>query len=247
MRALHYPSSGFKADVPFDRLGFFATSPDVGREAKLPQRLAHFLIVIPFVQTQALRALLGRAWAFHHQTVHGLFDQLHIMPIGARDHQTDRHSVGFGQQAAFDATLGAVGGIGARFFPPRAALSSSPHPCSASSSQSPSGPQIGPPRLSTTSKRPQRPPILGTDHAPWNGDTTRWRPTRPTDTRSAARRKSHRHTADPGSGASPRRSDGGCGASGARARARPTTHRTPEILRLLCSPPPAAVSFLFVS
>jgi hypothetical protein len=74
MRALHYPASGFKADVPFDRLGFFATSPDVGREAKLPQRLAHFLIVVPFVQTQALRALLGRAWAFHHQTVHGLFD-----------------------------------------------------------------------------------------------------------------------------------------------------------------------------
>ena len=30
------------------------------------------------------------------------------MPIGARDHQPDRHAVGFGQQAAFDAALGAV-------------------------------------------------------------------------------------------------------------------------------------------
>src|SRR6185295_15629411 len=141
------------------------------------------------------RAFLARAGAFHYQAVHGLFDQLHVMPIGTRHSQADRDPLGFGQQAAFDAPFGAVGGIGAGFFPLRAALWSALRPYSTSSNRSPSTPQTVPPRLSTTFERPRRPPRLETEHAPWNGDTTRSRPTRPTDTRSAARRKSHRHTA----------------------------------------------------
>ena len=111
----------------------------------------------------------------------------------------------------------------APFFSPRAALSSSPHPCSASSNRSPSNHQTVPPRLSTTSEKPRRLPRLGTDHAPWNGDTTRWRPRLPLTPRP-------QHVEN-GIGTLPirvpvaslRRSDGGCDASGARARALPTT------------------------
>src|SRR4030095_4225883 len=161
---------------------------------------------------------LVRAWGFSPQAFHVLFDQLHVMPIGARQSQADRDPMGFGQQAAFDTPFGAVGRIGACFFPLPAALWSSLHPYSTSSNRSPSTHQTVPPRLSTTLEILRRPPILETDHAPWNGDTNRSRPTRPTDTRSAARRKSHRHTADPESAASPHRSDGCCGASGALAR-----------------------------
>jgi hypothetical protein len=169
------------------------------------------------------------------------------MPIGARDHQPDRHSVGFGQQAAFDATLGAVGGIGARFFPRRAALSSSPHPCSASSSPALAGPQTVPRPLATAVETLPLSPTAETDHVRWNADTTRWRLRPPTDTRSAARRKSHQHTADPGSAACPHQSDACSCVSAAGVRALPTTHRTSEILPLLCSPLPAFASFFSVS
>ena len=72
MRTFPHPSSRFEPGVAFGRLGFFVPCPNVGGEAKLPQRRPHFLIVLPCVQTPALRALLGRARAFHHQTVHGL-------------------------------------------------------------------------------------------------------------------------------------------------------------------------------
>src|SRR5215207_6640490 len=169
------------------------------------------------------------------------------MPIGACDHQPQRHPVSLGQQAALDAPFGAVGRIGPGFFPPQAALSSSPHPYSTNSSPAPSGHQTAPPQLSTTSGILRLSPILGTDHAPWNGDTNRSSPRPPTDTRYGVRRKSHRHTVDPGSGVSLRQSDAGCGASAAAAQAPPTIRRIPEILRLLCSPRPAAVSSLLVS
>src|SRR6266478_3189582 len=59
------------------------------------------------------------------------------MPIGFCHGQADRYAVGFGQQAAFDAALGAVGGIGSRFFPRPAALSSAPHPYLTSASPLP--------------------------------------------------------------------------------------------------------------
>ena len=159
--------------MPLHGLGFFPPGPNVGREANLLQRVAHFRVVVPFVQTHPLRALLRRAGAFDYQAVHGLLDQLHVMPIGARHSQADRDPLGFGQQAAVDAPFGAVGRMGAGFFPRRAALSSSLPPYSTRATRSPSNPHTVPPRLSTTLAIPRRPPILETAHAPWKGDTTR--------------------------------------------------------------------------
>ena len=61
MRALHHPTSGFNASVPFHGLGFFAPGPNVGREAKLLQRVPHFRVVVPFVRhIPCGRFLVGR-------------------------------------------------------------------------------------------------------------------------------------------------------------------------------------------
>jgi hypothetical protein len=41
----------------------------------------------------------------------------HIVAIGALNRQTNGYPMPFREQAAFDPTLAAIGGIGARFFP----------------------------------------------------------------------------------------------------------------------------------
>jgi len=246
MRALHHPASGSEAGVAFNCPGFFPTRPDVGRKAKFPQGVLHFLIVVAFVQTHPLRVVLGRTWPLHYQALYGLLNQSHVMPIGPCHGQADRYAVSFGQQAAFDTALGAVGGIGPRFFPLQEELLSSPHPCSASSSLALSGHQTVPPRLSITSGRLRPPPILETDHGPWNEDTNRRHLTLPTDSPYARRRKWRRRTADRGLGGVPRQSDACSYAWAARAPTPPTVHRQLETLLSLCSPALDCAPFLSV-
>jgi hypothetical protein len=115
--------------------------------------------------------------------------------------------VAFGQQAAFDPAFGPVGGIGPGVFPPPRALWSSPRPYSASASQSPSAHQTAPPPPSTASGTPRLPPILGTGHEPWNGDTNRWHLRRPIGSPCVRRKRWHRHTADRGPGAARHQND----------------------------------------
>lgn len=247
MRALDHPPSRFKARLTFDALGFLTSRPNMRRESKLFQDGADFLIIVALVQTHSLRTLLSWARSVHRQTIHGLFHQLHIMPIGPRNDQADRHAVSFGQQTAFDPAFAAVGRIGSRFFPHRVALSSALHPSSTSASPALSAHQTFPRLLATTAGTRLLAPTAETDHARWNADITRWRLRLPTDTRSAARRKSHRHTAGPGSVACHHQSDAGFWASAPGVQALPTTRRTLEILPSLRSPLLAFASFLPVS
>jgi hypothetical protein len=153
-----------------------------------------------------------------------------------------------GQQTALDPAFGPVGGIGAGFFLPPAEPSSSPRPCSATSSRSPSARQTVPPLPSTTSGIPLLPPILGTDHAPWNGDTSPWRLRLPTDSPCARHRRWHRRTADREPAAAHHQSDGCSRASALPVGGRSKVHPRPGSWTSLCSWPPAgaAVSSLLL-
>ena len=93
------------------------------------------------------------------------------MPIGAFHRQTDRDPMPLGQQAAFDAGLAPVGGIGPRFFPAQAAPWSSPHPSPASPTRCRAAHQIARRPLAIISERRPLPPRPETDHAPWNART----------------------------------------------------------------------------
>jgi hypothetical protein len=222
MRAFHHPSSGSNPRLAFERPRFFTTRRYVGREANLAQRLPHFLLVVPFVQTHALGPLLGGAGPLHHAAVHRVFHQFQVGAVGPGHHHAHGHPVALGQQTAFAPALGPVGGIGAGFFPPRVGPSSSPHPCSASSSPAPSIPHTVPPPPATASGIPPRLPTPETGHGPWNGDTSPWPPERPPDSRYASHRKWPRHTGDREPGVA-RRQSAGC--SEARARRPPTRPR----------------------
>jgi len=155
--------------------------------------------------------------------------------------------VRLGQQTALDPALGAVGGIGPRFFPRPAGPSSSRHPYSTTSSPALAGHHTVPRPLATAGETLPLAPTAETDHALWSVDTSPWRLRRPTDTRSAARRKSRRRTVDPGFAACPHQNDACYCVWAVRVQALPTTRRTPEILLLLRSLLPAFASFLSVA
>src|SRR5439155_13499245 len=134
MGPFYSPPPRFEACLAVDDLGFFAPCPNVDGKAKLLHYLPYFGVVIPFVHTHPLRLLRRHGGPLNHDTVQGRFDQLHIRPIGSRDHHAEGHAVRFGQYAALDALLGPIRGIGAGFFPPLTAPSSGRRPCSTSSS-----------------------------------------------------------------------------------------------------------------
>lgn len=92
-------------------------------------------LVVPFVQTHALRLVVCRLRAFNDDTLQSRAHQFHVMPIGAIDRQADGYAVSFGQQAALDAIFASVSRVGAGFFSRPTGLWSSHRPCS--------GPSVG--------------------------------------------------------------------------------------------------------
>jgi hypothetical protein len=107
-------------------------------KAKFLQGITDVLIVITFVQAHALWLLTRGLRALDNDAIERSPHQFHVMPVRPLNRQSKRHAVAFGQQAALDPAFGAVGRIGAGFFPRRVAPWSSPRPCSARPNQSPS-------------------------------------------------------------------------------------------------------------
>ena len=95
------------------------------------------------------------------------------------------------QQAALDAPLTPVGGIGAGFPHPEA-IWSWPRPCSTSSSPDLSVRRSVPVPPATVPGIPQRPPIPESAGAPWSRNRCPWRPALSTDSWCAAHRRCHR-------------------------------------------------------
>src|SRR5713101_1194917 len=160
-------------------------------KAKLLNYLAHLIIVVPFVQTETLRFLLGWLRTFHGNTGQRILSQFHVVAVGAAYVQTNGYAVGIDQQAAFGAALGPVGGIFARLFPPRGVPWSCTRPCSARTNRCLSSNRIPTSLPSRSQKRRRLRPILENGRAPWNQDKTWWHPALSIDSPFVEQRKSH--------------------------------------------------------
>src|SRR5438034_8544859 len=169
MGPFYYPPPRFEARLVFEGQGFFAPCPNVGGKAKLLHYLPHCGVVIPFVQTQPLGLLRRHGRTLNHDTTQGRLDQLHVRPIGSRDHQAEGHAVRFGQHAALDALLGPIRGIGAGFFPPLTAPSSGRRPGSTNSSLRRVTRQSVPLPPATALETPPRRPSTESGHERSNG------------------------------------------------------------------------------
>src|SRR6266852_5528941 len=172
MRTFHDPSARFFKNLALEFLRLFSARANMSSKAKLLNYLAHLIVVVPFVQTETLRFLLGWLRTFHGNTGQRILSQFHVVAVGPAHVQTHGYAVGIDQQAAFGAALGPVGGIFARLFPPRGVPWSCTHPCSARTNRCLSGNRIPTSPPSRSQKRRRLRPILENGRAPWNQDKT---------------------------------------------------------------------------
>src|SRR2546423_3857086 len=122
MTPFHHPAPRFEAGFFIDGFGFLSSWANLGRKAELAQDVADFVVVLPFVQTHPLRVVLGRLWTLDDDALDRRTQQFHIVAIGALNRQTNGYPMPFREQAAFDPTLAAIGGLGPVFSPPKGAL-----------------------------------------------------------------------------------------------------------------------------
>ena len=140
--AFHHPAARLESGLFLDGLRLFATTADVGGEAELLQGISHLIVgAAPvsstgqaLVQAHTLGLVRTGLRPGRRQTLQRGPEQFHVMAVGPVHRQTRRHSLGLGQQAAFDAAFAPVCGIETRFFPSPGALWSWPRPYSPNSS-----------------------------------------------------------------------------------------------------------------
>ena len=221
---VHHPAPSLEPGFLFDALGLFAATADVGDEAELLQGAPHLVNVVPLVQAHPLGILWTGLWSGYRKAVHRGSHQLHVMTVGSV-HCQSHWNRGLSQQAALDAPLASVGGVGAGFSPRPGAIWSWRRPYSPNSSPDPSVRHCVPVPLATTPGTPQRQPIPESAGERWSRNRCRWHPGLFTGSRCAARRRCHwrRCGREPGDGR--RRTDGCSHTQGATAPTLPTTHR----------------------
>ncbi len=90
MCSFHDLSARFEPGSPFDRPGLFSMCANMGGKAKFVEDVAHFIVVIPFIQAHALRVLLCRLRALNDDALDGRASQFHVMAVRSLDLETNR-------------------------------------------------------------------------------------------------------------------------------------------------------------
>src|SRR5712692_4906144 len=230
----HHPAPRFFLSSPLELLGLFAARTNMRCEPKFCQEVVHFLKVVALVQTHALWLCLRGHWPIWHNVFDGFARQFHIVAIGSCDGQTNRHTVSLGQQATFDATFAAIGGVRPAFFPHPAALWSWHHPCSASPNPALSIHQSVRRRVPRISKRRLPLPIPEIAHGPSNPNTGRFHPGLSIDSRCVGHRKCHPRIFGPAPVDVRRQSDGYSGGQAVTVETLPRVHRSCESSLWFC-------------
>src|SRR5262245_32880032 len=179
------PAPCFAASLLLERLGFFSPCADVGGEAKLVQESPNLIIVVAFIQTQALRRLGCRVGPLNGDTLERSAHHLEIIPIRAVDGEPEGDALAIGEHAAFGPRFPAIGGVLAHLFPPQGGLWSSRRPSRATPSQCLARRHIPRGPVPTTPRRRRRLSTLESDDAPRCASTSPWRPGHPTGSRCA--------------------------------------------------------------
>src|SRR5919108_2832785 len=115
------PASMVARDRPLLPL-FFPPGPNVWDVIMLCSDLATLVIIIALVQTYMLRRLRRGLRPLHYDSVQGLSQQLHVVPIGPCHHARQGNALPLRQHATLCPALATVRGMGARGLPPNGAL-----------------------------------------------------------------------------------------------------------------------------
>jgi hypothetical protein len=87
MRTFDDPSAGAIARELFVHIGLFASTGDVSCPSELADQVAHFGVVVSFVQAQVDISFF---WFRGLDGGEGRFEQFHIVAVGSTDHDRKR-------------------------------------------------------------------------------------------------------------------------------------------------------------
>ncbi len=198
-----HPAASLKPRGTTDQLGFLSARTNMCREPEFPGQVTHFVIIIPFVQTQVVRLVPRRPGSFHGNAFDRLPRQLEVVDVCPRHGQTHRNTVRVGEQTSLRAGFASIRRVGPGFFPRPVAPWSSPRPYSAKTSSTPSVRRTRPIRPATASGI--RPPasIPENADAPSNSNKFPWRSTHSIGSRFAPQKGSRPSHPDRPAGADP--------------------------------------------
>ncbi len=237
-----HPAASLEPRGTPDQLRLLTARANMRREPEFPRQVTHFVKVIPFVQTQVLRLVPRRPGSFHGNAFDRLPRQLEVVDVRARHGQSHRNTVRLGKQTSLGAGFGSIRGIGAGFSPRPAALWSSPRPCSAKTSSTPSVRRTLPIRLAKVSGT--RPPasIPETADGPWNSNKSPWPSTHSIGSRFGPQKESRPSHPDHLAGADPAPAGLGSHAPATTAPKKPKTHPNNAIDSIASLHPPFRAS-----
>ena len=237
-----HPPAGFESRGPSDQPGLLAARTNVRGESEFPRQTANFVVVIPFVQTQALRLVQRWPGPFHGNAFDRLPRQLEVVDVRPRHGQSHRNAVGLHQQTSLGAGFGSIRGIRTGFSPRPAEPWSSLRPYSATTSSVPSTRRTLPIRSARASETRLPASIPETAGGPWNSNRFPSRSTHSMGNRSAPRTRSRRSHPDHFAGAVPAPADPRSRAPATTARRTPKTHPNTAIRSTASLHPPFRAS-----
>ena len=116
--SLDNPASGFESWILLAFLLFLSARLDVFDVPATRCRATQLRVVVTFVAAKMLtRFLLGRR-AGHHERIQGGPEQLHIVPVGARERDRQGNPVGVREEVPLGAQFPAIGGVFSGLVPP---------------------------------------------------------------------------------------------------------------------------------
>ncbi len=237
-----HPAASLEPRGTPDQLRLFTARANMRREPELHRQITHFVIVIPFVQTQVLRPVRRRWRSSYGNAFDRLPRELEVVDVRARHGQSHRNTVRLGEQTSLGAGFASIRRVRAGFSPRPAAPWSSPRPCSAKTNSIPSVRRTLPIRLATVSGT--RPPasIPETADAPLNSNRSPWRSTHSIGSRFAPRKESRLSHLDHSAGADLARAGLCSYATATTAPQTPKTHPNTAIDSIASLHPPFRAS-----
>jgi len=83
MGSFHDPPAGTLPCFGPEFFGFFSAGANMRRETKFAERIAHFLVIIAFIQTHALRLFSSRLGTVNHHALNRFSHQFHVVAMGS--------------------------------------------------------------------------------------------------------------------------------------------------------------------
>ncbi len=115
---LDHPATSFEPRVALAFLFFLSARFDVFDIPATCCGATQLWVVVTFVAAKMLKRFLLGGWTRHHDRIQSRPEQLHVVPVGAREGDRQRNPVGVREDVPLGAQFSAIGGVFPGLVPP---------------------------------------------------------------------------------------------------------------------------------